>query len=73
MERMTEKEAYEKIQEYIRLAETNINYAEEIADKYKLTFRWDGPAYGMGGGYNGGYNDDESDLDLKWYPSSQSC
>jgi hypothetical protein len=61
-----EKLMHEKVSEaYAALAE-----AEALADTFKLWFNFE-PAYGMGGTYEGGRKN--PDTDDGWYPSSQSC
>jgi hypothetical protein len=44
------KEAREKISNLIADADNSIAEAVVIADKYGLSFNFDGPSYGMGGG-----------------------
>jgi non-ribosomal peptide synthetase component E (peptide arylation enzyme) len=69
---MTEAEAKKAIEDKIQAAYALINEAEEIADKYKLSFGFS-VAYGMGGYYDGDPENRSEYSEDGWYASSQSC
>lgn len=60
---MEKAEALALIAVKIKEAETALAEAAKTADENGVSFRWNGPDYGMGGWY------DEDG----WNPSSQSC
>ena len=61
-----------ELAELVRKANAALNEATEFADKYHLSFRF-GPAYGMGGTYEGDPAERYGDDDDGWYSSSMSC
>lgn len=66
------KELNAKVDAAKALASSALDEAIAFADEHGLSFYWDGPAYGMGGYYQG----DEKQRDYKhrgWEPSSGSC
>ena len=77
---MTDKEVQEKIAEKIKEANAALKEAQKLADENGTYFHWDGPAYGMGGGYQGkNWNSSNCEWetsdneDSGWNASSQSC
>ncbi len=65
------KIAQGKVAEKIKEAEAAIKEATEIASAAGIGFNWEGPAYGMGG-YFEGRSEDEWE-ESGWSASSQSC
>jgi hypothetical protein len=65
---LTKQQASEIIAKYIANAEAEIAKAEEMAKIHELHFRWDGPAYGMGGYFSGVPDEDQQ----HWHPSSNN-
>ena len=55
--------ANKKIAENLSAVDTLLKECQELADKYKLGFSFEGPTYGTGAWYESG----------EWYASSQSC
>jgi predicted alpha-1,6-mannanase (GH76 family) len=51
--KLTQKEAAQKVAQYIAEAESALSKAEDIATEYGVGFSWDGPSRGMGGYFNG--------------------
>lgn len=47
----TKQKALKEISEFVALAHVNLAEAERIADEHGVSFRFDGPEYGMGGYY----------------------
>ena len=78
---MTDKQiAQGKVAEQIKIAQDAIKEAQRIADEAKISFSFEGPAYGMGGYYEGNPEDryledwqDSDDISAGWSASSQSC
>jgi hypothetical protein len=64
--------AQAKISTHVSAAYAELNAAQEIADKYKLSFSFS-PAYGMGGHYYGDPDDHSDYNEGGWHASSQSC
>lgn len=48
---MTKEEATKAIAEKLAAVNTLIQEAQKIADEHQVSFGFDGPTYGMGGGY----------------------
>lgn len=74
---LTEEEANKKIAELVAQSLACLREACSIVDQYPeygLEFSF-GPAYGMGGYYDGGFDDSEGSYssDKGWHPSSMSC
>lgn len=74
---LTEEEANKKISELVEQSLACLREACSIVDQYPeygLSFSFD-PAYGMGGSYDGGFNDSEElyGVENGWHPSSMSC
>lgn len=70
------KESQAILQAKIDAATVALKEAEQFARDNKLSFYWPGPAYGMGGSFEG--NDEYADptdynYENGWYPSSGSC
>lgn len=71
----TEEEAraaQAKISAHVTAAYAELAAAQELADKYKLSFDFD-VAYGMGGRYEGDPEERRRNSEDGWQTSSQSC
>ena len=66
------KERNAEIAEHVQKAYASLKAAQDIADKYRLHFRFR-PTYGMGGSYCGDPEERSSDNEDGWYASSQGC
>ncbi|AVH85047.1 hypothetical protein RsoM2USA_119 [Ralstonia phage RsoM2USA] len=75
--KLTREQANARIEALLDIVREAISEAESLADEHKLTFESPIGTYGMGGTYNGNWQNDTDDWgDPKedgWYPSSQSC
>ncbi|MDD5149989.1 MAG: hypothetical protein PHC28_05835 [Flavobacterium sp.] len=67
------REVNKQIANLIKEAEAKISEAEALAKEYKLSFSWSGPAYGMGGYYDGDWETSNCEGESGWNPSSSSC
>lgn len=74
---LTEEEANKKISELVEQSLACLREACSIVDQYpeySLSFYFN-PAYGMGGYYDGGFDESEESYEAEkgWHPSSMSC
>lgn len=75
---MTYKDLYEQLREKVAAATAVADHAFDeaiaFANEHKLSFYWEGPAYGMGGSYQGDTSEwDRRESENGWCPSSLSC
>lgn len=68
----TDKKA--ELKKLVEAAEAALEEAERFAEEHKLSFYYIGPAYGMGGYFEGDTDRrGEYEKDFGWSPSSGSC
>lgn len=73
---LTREEANARINALLEIVREAMAEAEGLADEHKLSFSSPIGAYGMGGTYDGNWENDKDEWGERsdgWYPSSQSC